>query len=203
MHVTESLATSAQWRIGPLQVALEPHVHGHSGEPMARHWLARWTGMTEQAVPLTRDERTRPQLHGALAAHDVGWSHSGQGLLIGFGPGVQLGMDLEYIKPRPRALELSARFFHPREHAWLQSLPPPLCEATFLRIWCAKEAVLKAHGYGIAFGLEKLCFAQGQQGLQLIDCDARLGLARQWTLHQWQAAPGYLAAAAWRAQPAP
>ncbi|MET0289138.1 MAG: 4'-phosphopantetheinyl transferase superfamily protein [Pseudoxanthomonas sp.] len=192
------MATRAIWQIGPLQVALQPHQHGQPGEPAARQWLSHWTGISNTALPLQRDERTRPQLHGALADHDIGWSHSGDGLLIGFGPGVQLGMDLEFVKPRPRALELAARFFHPQEDAWLRTLPDEECEATFLRIWCAKEAVLKAHGHGIAFGLEKLRFADHGAGLHLAECDPRLGRASDWTLRQWQAAPGYLAAAAWR-----
>ena len=68
----------------------------------------------------------------------------------------------------------------------------------FFRLWCAKEAVLKAHGQGLSFGLHRLRFAADGARLQLVECDASLGRADDWRLHDWQPQPGYHAALAWR-----
>ena len=59
-------------------------------------------------------------------------------------------------------------------------------------------ALLKAHGHGISFGLHKLRFAPAGAGaLQLAWCDAGLGDAARWQLHEWQAAEDFRAALAW------
>jgi len=160
-------------------------------------------GLPPQAVPMTRDERGRPWLLPPLAHFGTGWSHSGDCLLLGLGEAVQLGVDLERLRPRPRMREVVARFFHPEEVRWLDSLSEEDCSDRFFRLWCAKEALLKAHGHGISFGLHRLRFAEDARGvLHLAWCDPALGEAARWTLHEWLAAPGYRAALAWYPAPA-
>jgi 4'-phosphopantetheinyl transferase len=161
-----------------------------------REWLGAELALAPEAIPLGRDERGRPRLGGALQGFDVSWSHSGEGLLVALGEGVDVGADLEQARPRPRALELAERFFHTAEYAWLRGLPEPDRNEAFLRLWCAKEAVVKAHGRGIAFGLDKFGLA---------DLDGALGMAHEhtalggpWALHEWAPRPGYRAAIAWR-----
>ena len=138
-----------QWRYGPIQVASLPYLPGQRGEPQVRDTLARWLG-EPGPPPLARDPSGRPRLLAPHQDHDTGWSHSGEQLLLALGRGVTLGVDLERLRPRPRALELADRFFAPGEAGRLQALAPERRELAFLRLWCAKEAVLKAHGGGIA-----------------------------------------------------
>ena len=77
--------------------------------------------MDTDALPLSRDPRGRPRLEGAFAEWDCNWSHSGDGLLIALGRGVRLGIDLERVRPRERALDLAQRFFTAPELAWLHA----------------------------------------------------------------------------------
>jgi 4'-phosphopantetheinyl transferase len=175
-----------------------PHVPGTRGEPQARELLAAELGRAPEALPLTRDERQRPWLIGELAHYGTGWSHSDGYLLVALGERARLGVDLERQRPRPRLLEVVRRFFHPDEIAWLESLDDASREHWFFRVWCAKEALLKAHGHGISFGLHKLAFAPDAQGvLQLVWCDPGLGQAERWQLHEWQASAEFRAALAW------
>ena len=117
---------------------------------------------------------------------------------MAMGKGVDIGADLEHIKPRPRSLALGRRFFAGSEAHWLAALPIQAHEDAFLRLWCAKEAVLKAHGRGIAFGLDKLAFGEVGGGLQLLACDPQLGQPQDWTLLEFVPHAGYRAAIAWR-----
>jgi 4'-phosphopantetheinyl transferase len=172
------------------------HRHGTPAEPLVRDWLASELSMRAAAIPLVRDLHGRPRLGEALGAFDVSWSHSGEGLLIALGEGVDVGADLERARPRPRALEVAQRFFHPEEHAWLRALPEPDRHESFLRLWCAKEAVLKAHGRGIAFGLDKFGLAEAEGTLAMGDAHPHLG--GPWSLHEWAPRSGYRAALAWR-----
>lgn len=76
-------------------------------------------------------------------------SHSGDWWACAFGS-APLGLDLERHAPRPFA-RLSVRFFLPEEDAWLRARGGTAED--FYRIWCAKEAVLKRSGAGLAGGL--------------------------------------------------
>jgi len=187
--------------IGPIRWTWQPHPRTAPAEPAARRWLERSLGLAQDSLPLARETRGRPRIGAPQQGHDTSWSHSGEGLLIALGEGVELGVDMEWRRPRPRALELAERYFAAPETQWLAALDAASREAAFLRLWCAKEAVLKAHGYGLAFGLHRLTFAPQAQGLRLMACDIALGRPEDWHLHEFAPAPGYLAAIAWRPLP--
>src|SRR3546814_3037285 len=88
-------------------------------------------------------------------------------------PYTTLFRSLELLRPRPRALALAERFFVRSETGALLALPAEAREAAFVRLWCAKEAVLKAHGRGLAFGLDRLEFALCGDDWALVACDPR------------------------------
>jgi 4'-phosphopantetheinyl transferase len=184
---------------GLLRWSWRAHGHGTPTDPVAKAWLAESLGVEPETLNLGREPRGRPRLGPPQAGFDCSWSHSGDGLLIALGDGVQLGVDCERVRPRPRALDLARRYFTWPEHEWLASFNAGMArDLAFLRLWCAKEAVLKAHGHGLSFGLEKLRFAEDGGTLALVECDAGLGAARDWSLHEFVPAPGYVAALAWR-----
>lgn len=186
------------WKFGPVTVWRRPHVAGQRGEPQARQVLAEALGGDPLALPVQRDPGGRPRLAGALAHWEAGWSHSGDVLLVALGEQVRLGVDLELLRPRPRMREIAARFFHPDEIAWLEGLDEARFAHWFFRVWCAKEAILKAHGQGISFGLHRLHLAPADDGaLHLAECDPALGPVSRWHLHEWQASDQFRAALAW------
>ena len=174
---------------------------GAAAEPLARAWLARALGAGADALPIQRDPRGRPQLGAPFAAWDCNWSHSGGGLLVVLGQGLQVGVDLEWQRPRPRSLALAHRYFTAAEADWLGGLDAATRERAFLRLWCAKEAVLKAHGHGLAFGLHRIEFAATEGRLRLHACDPALGRPEHWSLQEIEPAPGYVGALAWRRLP--
>lgn len=183
----------------PVRWHWQAHAAGTPAEPRARAWLAAQLVDAGGALALDRDARGRPRLGGSHAAnYDCNWSHSGDGLLLALGTGVRVGADLERVRPRPNALALAQRFFTAPEARWIASQPEVDRERAFLRLWCAKEAVLKAHGHGLAFGLDRLRFEPHRDALRLVMCDPALGEVDAWSLREFEPAPGYLAALAWR-----
>jgi len=183
----------AAWRFGPVQVWHLPHHAKTRGEIRARPWLAAKLGYSEDTLPLSRDNRNRPHLTAELAQWDCNWSHSGEHLLLALAKHVRLGIDVERQRPRRHVRETIARFFHREEIQWLNSLSDTHCETAFFRLWCAKEAVLKAHGQGLSFGLHKLCFFPLTSGA----LRRALGSPHNWHVQQWQPLTGYHAALAW------
>lgn len=167
-------------------------------EQQARGWLAGRLGCRPEALPLQRTPHGRPCLSGAFARDDTSWSHSGEGLLVAHARDARVGIDLEHERPRVHALALATRYFHPAETAWITGqADDDARQSAFIRLWCAKEAVLKAHGRGIAFGLARLQFSEHAGNLRLQACDAALGIASHWRLRELVPQVGYRAALAW------
>ena len=188
-------------QLGPVRCAWRPYRHGQAAEPLVRDWLADALATPPDRLAIRRTAHGRPCLEGPHADWDASWSHSGEGLLMALAQGLRVGIDLEAMRPRPKAQVLANRFFAPAEAEALAALPEARREAAFVHLWCAKEAVLKAHGQGLSFGLHRLAFAAGDDGQwRLVACDPALGTPADWSLRTFRPAPEYLATVAWRAR---
>lgn len=188
-------------RVGPVRCAWRDYRRGQSAEALVRPWLADALGVDATDMTLMRNPRGRPQLRvSGRPGLDANWSHSGDALLVALGEGVAVGVDIEWLRPRPQAMALAQRFFVTSEATALAKLPPAAAEAAFVQLWCAKEAVLKAHGHGLSFGLDRLEFAAREDGWALVACDPALGVPGDWHLHAFAPLPGYLATVGWRAK---
>lgn len=174
---------------------------GEAAETLASRWLAERLGCASDELLITRSAHGRPMLQSP-AGFDCNWSHSGDLLAFALAQGMRVGIDIEYLRPRPKALELARRHFTAAEAAWLAGRDGEARTRDFVRLWCAKEAVLKAHGRGLAFGLGRLAFGEDGGRLQLVECDPELGAPEQWQLLELQLPPGYLGMLAWRVSPA-
>lgn len=162
--------------------------------------LATYLGVEPQRLNLVNDAYGRPAL-GAAHGQALGfnWSHSGPHALVAIGRHVAPGIDVELQRARPRALEIARRFFSAEESDALAALPPDQRSAAFLDLWTAKEAVLKALGRGLAFGLHRLSIARVSGGLALrrLEQDD----VRAWQLHPLARDATLVAALAWRGGP--
>jgi 4'-phosphopantetheinyl transferase len=163
--------------------------------------LARYLGLEAEAVRLAEGEYGRPVLdagHGP-APLDFNWSHSGDRALLAVARGIAPGIDLERLRPRPRALQIAERYFTPGEALALAGLGEAERDAAFLALWTAKEAVLKALGRGLAFGLHRLDigFLGGGLALRRIEGDE----AACWQLQALPLDDAHAAALAWRGGP--
>lgn len=121
--------------------------------------LAAALGVAAAELVLEVGEHGKPTLAAPFTHVGFSWSHSGNEALLAVGVGLaEVGVDLERRRPRPRALELARRFFADDETDALEAMPDDLRQKTFLSVWTAKEAVLKAHGGGIVYGLHRVAF---------------------------------------------
>ena len=83
-------------------------------------------------------------------------SHSGELALIGVARSRAIGIDVEHVRPLPRALQLAKRFFSASEYAILRELPEDELARAFLSIWVRREGTAKAQGLSVWRGLAKL-----------------------------------------------
>ncbi|MEO7149046.1 MAG: 4'-phosphopantetheinyl transferase superfamily protein [Rhodanobacteraceae bacterium] len=205
-----------------------PYHRAHGRAPL-RALLAAYLGVEPDALLLRNDEYGKPRLVDPVDANAdkrnikirsaqeampkqttrdrtsetlrFSWSHGGDLALAALARGVEPGVDVEPVRASQRALELARRFFDPDEAQALAACPEEERDATFLRLWCAKEAVLKALGRGIAFGLERVAFARHGTGWRPVRFVAEAGAAEAWQLCSLVPAAGYLGALAWRGPP--
>lgn len=165
-------------------------------EPLLRA-LAAYLRIDAGEVTLVEGAHGRPRLddrHGSTL--DFNWSHSGDHALIAVARGVAPGIDVERRRPQPRALPLARRFFGSEEASALAALPETARSTAFLEVWTAKEAILKAHGRGIGYGLQRLQVVSTEAQLRLLSFDDED--IEAWQLQRLTVAPELIAALAWR-----
>src|SRR5690606_20027130 len=85
----------------------------------------------------------------------------------------------------------------PAEADWLAACGPEVVSRDFLRLWCAKEAVLKAHGRGLAFGLDRLGLLNEGGRLCLASFYPALVVPEAWQVLEIRPASGFLGTVAW------
>ncbi len=128
-----------------------------------RDVLARTLDVAPASLRFTRDclrcgdpRHGKPTLVGEPLAFNV--SHSGELAVIAVGvSGHTLGVDVEAIRPRRFGLEkLAARTLNTEEIDRWRAEPDDDRLVSFLQLWTAKEAYLKAIGIGIATDLREV-----------------------------------------------
>ncbi len=80
-------------------------------------------------------------------------THSGNLVIIAVTLKREVGVDVEEVRPLPRALQVSRRCFSRDEHRSLESLPGSELPRAFLSIWVKREGTAKARGDGVWRGL--------------------------------------------------
>lgn len=126
------------------------------------------------------------------------WSHSGAFALVALASTVIPGVDMEQPRAGVKILDIAQRFFAPGEAKALAACEGAEREALFFRLWCAKEAVLKALGRGLAFGLERVAFERRGAFWWPGRFDTEAGDPASWQVQALSPVPGCAGALAWR-----
>jgi 4'-phosphopantetheinyl transferase len=166
-----------------------------------RGLLGAYLGVDADTITIKRDSHGKPHLAGPVGADlQFNLSHSGDHLIVAIGRHQALGVDIESgSRPRPW-LALAQRYFTAHEYAGLASLPQRQLAQAFLELWSCKEALMKALGRGIAFGLHRLGFGWTSEGTLagLTEIDAEAGAVEEWHVVRLAPAPNLIGALAWR-----
>ncbi|GAB2572986.1 4'-phosphopantetheinyl transferase superfamily protein [Dyella jejuensis] len=162
--------------------------------------LGSYLGLPADDLVLVTGEYGRPELSQPRSqVLQFNWSHSADKAAIAIARDVVPGIDMERIRARPRAAQLAERFFHAEETLALAALDDTARELAFFRLWTEKEAMLKALGRGLAFGLHRLRLTVAQDSTRLLWLDG--DDASEWQIRSLDLAAGYVASLAWRGKP--
>lgn len=177
------------------------------GSAEARAWsqrlLAAYLDRAVDDLPLQRAAFGKPFL--ADRALEFNLSHTRGGALLAISREQPVGVDLEAGTRQRPVVELARRYFAASESRCLEGLDASRRHGAFLALWSCKEAVVKAHGRGIGFGLARLAFSLDRDGqpiaLNMIDDTA--GGASEWQIVALAPRADLVGALAWRGAPRP
>jgi 4'-phosphopantetheinyl transferase len=139
----------------------------------------------------------KPFLVGGIGEPHYNMAHSGDFAAYALARDRELGIDVEQHRNLPDLFEIAERFFSPREHRALASLPEPDRQAAFFRCWVRKEAYIKARGGGLSIPLDS--FQAWPEFVETaIDRGATATDEAQsaWRIEDFAAPPGYSGALA-------
>ena len=124
-----------------------------------RSILADKLGCRTDQITFAATEQGKPYacLEGRPVPVGFNLSHSGNhGLIAISTTGRPVGIDVEERTPRRNLDELASTVCTPAEHAELASSPDHQKLDRFLRLWTAKEAIIKAFGTGHTLDVSRL-----------------------------------------------
>lgn len=199
----ESLPEGTRWEGSPARPSRpttwpgEPHAEGPN-RPDVRLFL----GPEAQPLGVPRelqDEvfRLDPDGHGRPRAVDrtgqtlaISSSRADGARLLALAREGRIGVDLEPLQPSG-ALEAAAELLLPSERRWADGFSTAQRWQAHLRLWTAKEAVLKALGRGFAHGLDEVELGpDGRGGIRLQRLFGSTRLAEGWHLELQESALG-------------
>jgi 4'-phosphopantetheinyl transferase len=111
--------------------------------------LARYLGVAPAEIELRAGERGKPELADPEAALRFNLSHSAGLALVAVTDGVEVGVDVEKIKPRRELVSLARRALPAAEAAAVVAEPPAARLAAFHAAWVRHEATVKCFGVGL------------------------------------------------------
>ena len=128
-------------------------------------------------------------------------THSGNLAVIALTTGLEIGVDVEHMRPLSDIQQIADQFFCPEEASEVMSAPQTERELAFFRCWTRKEAYIKATGDGLSAPLSSFRVTVHRDvPARFVHIQHNATEAEAWTLHDLQVAVDYAAALAYRAQ---
>lgn len=125
-----------------------------AGRSLLRRVLGQMRGSDPQELVFSYNAKGRPELADGGFAFNLSHSH-GLGLLA-VTPSGRIGVDLEQVRPVTDLLGLARRYFTHEEVRAIEMADASCRSDVFYQTWTRKEAFIKAHGEGVAYGLDRV-----------------------------------------------
>lgn len=166
------------------------------GRGALRELLGGYLGCSAAALRFGYGDKGKPFLAGGPRLR-FNLSNSSELALVAVAMDVEVGVDVEWLRPMPDALEIAERFFSDSEREVLAAVAEGERETAFFRCWTRKEAYLKAVGDGITAPLDRfdVTLAAGEPP-RILALEGDPAPAARWALAHLEPAPGYLGALA-------
>lgn len=166
---------------------------------LLREFLSGYLGVPPREVSFRYGVNGKPALSGHQGEGGIHFnvSHSGALALFAFVRDVEVGVDVEALRPLPDLEAVAARFFSEAEVESLMGLSPERRELGFYNAWTRKEAFVKAIGEGLSHPLRDFDVSLEPGGpVQLLRLACDDAGPERWSLVPLEPAPGFVGALA-------
>ncbi|MBW2708863.1 MAG: 4'-phosphopantetheinyl transferase superfamily protein [Deltaproteobacteria bacterium] len=162
-----------------------------------REILSGYSNGLPKAIRFRKGPGGKPVMNGDTPGIFFNLSHCGGHALYAVAYGREVGIDVEAVRPKPKAAALVDRFFSIKEREAFQTLEPHDREAAFFAGWTRKEAYVKAVGKGLRFPLDQfdVSLKPGDQNA-LLRVEGAPEEVKRWSLRDIDLGPGFRAALA-------
>jgi len=161
--------------------------------------LSRYVGCSPGEIQFYHNDCGKPYLANSPQGLNLQFnmSDSKDYALYGVMLDNEIGVDLEYMKPKVELENIAKRFFSSGEYQSLLALPASQRLQAFYRCWTRKEAYIKVIGQGLSFSLSRFTVNLKPEGMDcLVEVDGSPELARSWSLGSISSPEHYQAALA-------
>ncbi len=166
--------------------------------------LGQYVGSPPRALVFERGSHGKPRL-APLADRPMprfNVSHCDDRALIAVSVGMQVGVDVESIRPLRNMEELAVQVFSPSERSAFSALAPSQRTAGFFKGWASKEAYIKGVGWGLSLPLQEFeVSVDPAEPAELLRPYAAGDRAGHWSLHDLPVAGEYAAVLATETTP--
>lgn len=166
---------------------------------LLRQILGRYLGIAPRKVTLDEGLHGKPFVQAQGSAGDVKFSmsHAKDIALYAVASGLEVGVDVEYMREDVDFDGVASRFFSPAEAEAVRSASGEHKIRTFFACWTRKEAVVKATGLGFSLPLGSFGVATTDVGhLMPVSRGPVAAAGTSWELLGLDAGEGYSAAVA-------
>ena len=169
-----------------------------------RRILGAYLGVEPRAIEYRLNRFGRPSLAPSPSGDQISFntSHSNGVAAVAVARSLQIGIDIECVKPIPEAEAIAAHYFTASEMATLTALPSDQRIAGFYNGWTRKEAIAKALGDGLSIPLDsfEVSLKPGDPA-RILHCTREASRGQTLHLHRLEPCSGYAAALASTAAP--
>jgi 4'-phosphopantetheinyl transferase len=163
---------------------------------MLRSILGYYLKKPPSSLKFANDAKGKPHLEDAEAGSGLCFSlsHSHDMALCAIALDLQIGVDIEHIRPLSNVASIAKRYFLESELISILDSPPNDRDRIFFHYWTIKEACLKASGEGLT-GLRKIQITPHARNQEAYSCSCK-DSKKIWTIRSIHLHTQYSAAVA-------
>jgi 4'-phosphopantetheinyl transferase len=148
----------------------EKHCRRHIvGRGALRTLLGEYLRRPPRSIEFAYNRHGKPRLADADSGMRFNLSHTGEIMLATFVLDSEIGIDIESINHDMDCMALGRRCFSTLETQIMQSLPEHEHVDAFFRVWCRKEAYIKARGEGMSHPLQRFSVSMDKHTPRLLE----------------------------------
>lgn len=139
------------------------------GRAALRILLGQYLSHSPAHFAFAYNKQGKPRLAANNKGINFNLSHTGDMMIVGMVLDKEIGVDIEAVTRKTDYMAIAQRWFSTQECRALQALPESQRTEAFFRIWCRKEAYIKARGEGLSHTLQHFSVTTDKHKPRLIE----------------------------------